>query len=107
MGDMVKVEYLKAKGENTNCIKVELYYQLGGFNCFTYKQEERGYVVGVSPIQKSGICEIYTGFSGVKECIVPCSRKSKSSEAKALEMYEANKKKLVDYICNKNNLVLI
>ena len=93
MGDMVKVEYLKAKGENTNCIKVELYYQLGGFNCFTYKQEERGYVVGVSPIQKSRICEVYTGFSGVKECIVPCSRKSKSSEAKALEMYEANKKK--------------
>ena len=94
----VKVEYLKAKGEN-QYIKVELYYALGGINYFTYKNEPRGYYLSVSPVERrpcyGGMMESYTAFSGVKTLVEPCARKGKGAEARALAQYDEQKAKLL------------
>lgn len=106
--DRVKVEHIQVKDcDLANCIDVELYYRLGGFNCFTYEQEPRGYVVSASPVKRSGCTTIYEGFSGVKKLVYPCARKGKKSEVEALKLYEETKKQLVEYLITKHSLELV
>lgn len=95
VNDRVKKEYIKAKGGEKNFLKCELYYSLGGMNYFSYKQEQRGYYVSVSPVERDGICESYIAFSGIKALVWPCARKGKGAEAKAMEMYEEMKEKII------------
>ena len=34
-------------------LKIELYYDLGGYNCFTGKNEPRAYYLSVTPVERS------------------------------------------------------
>ena len=90
----VKMEYFKARGEK-KYLKCELYYSLGGWNCFTHEHEPRGYYVSVSPVERNGICESYVAFSGLKQLVWSCERKGKGAEAKASERYEAVKEQII------------
>lgn len=45
-------KYLSVQGNDVNCLKIEVYYHLGGINYFTYKDEQRGYYLSISPINK-------------------------------------------------------
>ena len=69
--------YIKANGKGVNALRCELYYSLGGFNYFTYKNEARGYYLSVSPVEKSEHMESYVGFSGVKKCLLEVTRHPK------------------------------
>lgn len=95
------VKFLKASGPTCNAIRCEVYYHLGGLNYFTYKNEQRGYYVSASPVEKKGMCETYVGFSGIKNCIVPVNRQSKSAESKAVEMMDEALKPMLDYLRTK------
>lgn len=62
-------------------IKIEVYYEKGGYNYFTYKTEPRGVYVSVSPVtledRPGGYqMESYTAFSGAKFCVKELKRKS-------------------------------
>ena len=97
--DTVKKEYIKAKGEN-QYIKVEMYYSLGGYNLFTYKQEQRGYYISVCPVERREyapgcMMEGFTAFSGVKMLVEPCERKGKGAAARALAKYDEAKAQLM------------
>lgn len=71
---------LRSLNENAQ-IKVELSYQLGGINYFTYKKESRGLYLHITPVEvrdcgNGMICESFVGFSGIKFLVKELGRKS-------------------------------
>lgn len=94
----VKKEYIPCKGEN-QYLKVELYYNLGGMNYFTYKQERRGYYLSICPVERSrcgaGWMESYAAFTGTKILVQECARKGKAAEQKAMASYDGTKAMLM------------
>ena len=96
-------KYIPCEEKNT-FLKCELYYSLGGYNYFTYKQEPRGYYLSVAPVEKSGIMESYVAFSGIKKLMVEVKRKSKKKESEAVEMIEKSLPELVDVVVSKNGI---
>lgn len=91
-------------------LKIELYYNLGGYNCFTHKEEPRGYYVSVSPVEHSSIggvmMESYAAYSGVKRCVKPVSRKSAKAEKDAEQIAPEIIRDLITYVCNKNGFII-
>lgn len=92
--DRIKVEYIKAKGEN-QYLKIELYYSLGGYNMFSYRQERRGYYISCTPVKREnyGGCsmESFMAFSGQKILVHECARKGKTAEQTALGRWDEYK----------------
>lgn len=95
---------LKENSKFQTHLKVELYYELGGMNYFTGRAEARGYYLSVSPVQRSGVFETYTGFTGVKHCLLPVSRQSKKAEKEALDLMSQYEETLIKTVCHKNKL---
>lgn len=77
---------------NVTHLKAEVYYSLGGTNMFTYKNESRGYYMSISPVKREDrggfIMESYTAFTGLKQLVVPVSRKSQKKMNEAVEYFE-------------------
>jgi hypothetical protein len=94
------------KDHNTH-LRVELYYNKGGQNYYTGRPEKRGYYISVSPVELSthgGVTMISeTAFSGVRILAHECARKSKTAETAARTAAIEPAKKMIDYICAKNN----
>lgn len=96
------------ENEKATHILVETRYNLGGFNCFTYAQEKRGYYLHVTPVKRElrdgYTLESFTAFSGYKQLIREVSRKSAKAEAAA----EAAAADIIDImvsrVCHKNGL---
>lgn len=93
-------------------LKIEVYYNLGGHNVFTGKDEPRGYYLSVSPVERRrtdyGITtETYVAFSGIKECIKPVGRKSAKAEKEAENIALDRENKLIEYVCIKNGLEIV
>lgn len=99
-------KYLAVKPNNGNIthIKLEVFYSLGGMNVFTYRNEERGYYISATPVTMTDIYEMTTAFSGLKKCIIPCSRKSAKREAEAEKT--ADFKDILMSVLNRNNIEL-
>lgn len=97
---------LKENGRKLTHIKIEVYYSLGGYNYFTYKKEERGYYLSVSPVERSEFMEVYTSFTGYKQLIKPVSRKSKKAEQEAEAIYKDYLPALLEAVLAKSNLEL-
>lgn len=99
------------ENKNANFLKIEVNYNLGGYNYFTYKSEPRGYYLSISPVQRyerDGIgFESYTAFSGVKLLLLEVSRKGKKAEAEAERIATEKEAELIEYVCNKNNLEVL
>lgn len=97
------------KGDVTH-LRVEVYYSLGGYNLFTYKQEPRGYYLSVSPVGRSErggvVMESYRAFSGTKQLILPVNRQSPKRMTEALELAEQHKPRLIEYVLQKEGLDL-
>ena len=91
-------------------LEIELRYELGGYNYWTYTQEDRGYYLHVTPVKNVKLkdCTIqeYTAFSGIKKLILPVSRKSNKKESEAIELSKDSEKELIDYVLLKNNMQL-
>ena len=96
----------KANGEDANVIKVQLYYNLGGMNLFTYKEEQRGYYMSVAPYTRIGRCESFTAFTGWKRCLVPVARQSKAKQAVAEKMFDEQYVMWARQCADKYGLVL-
>lgn len=96
--------------ENLNHVthlKVEVYYSLGGYNCWNGKNERRGYYLSVCPVERRGNMESYVAFSGIKECLKEVSRKSSKAELAAENLAAEKMKDLINYILDKSGLQLL
>ena len=96
----IKQEFIKAVGGANRFLRCELYYSLGGYNFFTYKNEPRGYYVSVTPVereQRNGYTmESVALFSGVKVLVCEVNRKSKKAEEEALARYDETKNRIIN-----------
>lgn len=76
----------------TTHIKCAVYYSKGGVNYFTYRNEQRGYYMSVTPVKRENGWEQYVAFTGSKTCIHPVERQSKKqatiAKGKFLAMYK-------------------
>ena len=70
-------------------VKAEFYYNIGGMNYLTGRVEKRGYYISVYPVkreQKDGyVTETSSAYTGVKQCLHECKRRSKNAEKAASE----------------------
>lgn len=103
----MQVLYKEYKEVDNKDFKIQLYYNLGGENYFSGKQEKRGYYVSVTPVhlEDNGhyIVETSTAWSGIKECLLEVKRKSTKSENKAIDMLtDEFVNELIDYVIKMN-----
>ena len=69
-------KFFKTTMADATDLKVEVYYDKGGYNMFTHEPERRGIYFSISPVKLDGIWESYTAFSGTKICVKELNRKS-------------------------------
>lgn len=102
-------KYLEVKNPTKYAthIKIELYYNKGGFNCFTYRDEKRGYYISVVPVARDGFMESYTAFTGIKQCIKEVNRKSEKAYNSAMDSSGEFLPGLIDYVCKENNIEVL
>lgn len=111
--ETIKKYYIPIKslnGGKENNLKVEVYYDLGGYSYFTGKQTKRGYYVSVLPVERSQkencIVESLTLFVGYKHCLKEVSRKTNKASQEAISLSE-NIDWLIKEVCDKYNLELL
>jgi hypothetical protein len=104
------IKIIKNEKDKNNNLKIEVYYDLGGYNMFTHQPKKRGYYISVTPVERSernGVkVESVTAFTGYSELLEECSRKSKKAEAAAMEKAPYYEKMIIEYICKNNSYVL-
>lgn len=91
-------------------IKIELRYDLGGYNMFDYTPKKRGYYIHVMPVTRETrdgyALETFTAYTGYKQLVKEVTRKSAKAEAAA----EAEAADIIDImverVCMKNGLEL-
>ncbi len=107
---MKKYIALTTPTKNATHLLIELRYNLGGLNYFTYKQEPRGYYLSVSPValeQRDGYTlESFTAFTGTKYLVKEVSRKSTKAEREAEQKAVELEKALINFVCTQNNLAI-
>lgn len=102
---MKKYITIKNPTRDHNAVKIELAYNLGGYNVFTGKTEERGYYLHVTPVFRDGRMESITCFSGIKQCIKPVKRQSEKAYNAALANINEFLPGLILYVCTKHNII--
>lgn len=93
-------------GGEANEISVEVHYNTGGMNYFSYKEEARGYYLSVSPYKVSGGFKVYSAFSGVKTLIETANRFGQK-KLDTIEVDEATIDHFVELVLEKNGLHLV
>lgn len=104
MNRITRLIPLKENAEKNTHLEIQVYYSLGGMNYFTYKTEERGYYIKVTPVIKKGYCTTTTAFSGIKQCMIPCNRQSKKKAEEAANIPQSEYQHLIDRVLIRNNL---
>lgn len=104
--EYIPVKSIDGKG-NTTHLRVELYYDLGGINYFTYREERRGYYGSVIPVARDGIMEGFTAFTGIKKLIKEVSRKSAKAEDEAAALWATTKQELIDHVLRESGLEIV
>lgn len=102
-------KFIATKKENV-FLKVEVYYNLGGMNYFTYKVEPRGYYLSVTPIERVNrggyITETCAAFSGYKVLLKEVKRKSKKAETEAEQIAAERMDPIIDRVLIEQGLEL-
>ena len=103
---MKKYYPLKANDKGTTDLRVELTYDLGGYNMFDYTPKARGYYLVVTPVTRERGMESFTAFTGLRKCIKEVKRKSKSAELAAIRDAELIEKAMIGRVLASNHLEL-
>ena len=103
---MKKIIYLDKPTEYANAIEIEVYYDKGGKNYFTCKDERRGYYLSVWPVLQSDGLVSYTLFTGTQVLLKEVTRKSAKAEAEAEEIAKGKVAVLVASVCNRNGIAI-
>lgn len=104
------IETIEVTGNSEiNTIEVQLTYNAGGLNYFTYKNEPRGYYLSVSPYKQSQEghfqTKVYSGFSGIKSFVEEASRFGKK-KLDNMMIDQAKKQELINHVLEKNNIAV-
>ncbi len=103
---MKKYIPVKANNNGTTDLRVELTYDLGGYNLFDYTQKPRGYYLVVTPVTRERGMESFTAFTGLRRCIKEVKRKSKGAELAAIKDAELVEKAMIGRVLASNHLEL-
>lgn len=94
--------------EYCNCMKVEIYYTLGGYNVWNYKVDPRGFYLSITPMMrelKDGyVSETYSAYTGLRQLLLQVERRSKRTETIAVNEAAKILNPLIRQVCDKNNL---
>lgn len=103
---MKKYIPVKANNNGTTDLRVELTYDLGGYDMFNYTPKARGYYLVVTPVTRDAHMESFTAFTGLRRCIKEVKRKSKSAELAAIKDAELVEKAMIGRVLASNHLEL-
>lgn len=103
---MKKYIPVKANNKGTTDLRVELTYDLGGYNLFDYTEKPRGYYLVVTPVTRQSGFESFTAFTGLRRCVKEVKRKSKSAELAAIREAELVEKAMINHVLTTNKLEL-
>lgn len=103
---MKKYIPVKANDKGTTDLRVELTYDLGGYDMFNYTPKARGYYLVVTPVTRDAHMESFTAFTGLRTCIKEVKRKSKSAELAAIKDAELVEKAMIGRVLANNHLEL-
>ena len=111
---MKKYLALKPNTDATH-LKVELRYNLGGYNAFTCRQEPRGYYLSAVPIKREThelepgrtfTTEAFMAFTGTKVLVKEVTRKSSKAEREAERAMTKWEHDLIAHVLHENNMEL-
>lgn len=87
-------------------VDVEVFYDLGGMNAFTYKNEARGYYLAVQPLELDGKVIKFMLFSGTKMLLEASPRFSpkKLAEVAAKALQHPDYRELLKSVLEKGNI---
>lgn len=103
---MKKYIPVKANNNGTTDLRVELTYDLGGYNMFDYTKKARGYYLVITPVTRERGMESFTAFTGLRRCIKEVKRKSKGAELAAIKDAELVEKAMIGRVLASNHLEL-
>ena len=108
---VVEVDKSKACGPDMlvvkpNRIRLSVKYSLGGYNCFTYKTDPRGYYLHATPEHAYEHKVNYVLGMGAKHLLLEVSRQSKNRAAEACTLAEQLAPQLVEWCCNEYGLTV-
>ena len=103
---MKKYIPVKTNNKGTTDLRIELTYDLGGYNLFDYTEKPRGYYLVVTPVTRQSGFESFTAFTGVRKCIKEVKRKSKGAELAAIKDAELIEKAMIGHVLASNHLEL-
>lgn len=103
---MKKYIPVKANNNGTTDLRVELTYDLGGYNMFDYTKKARGYYLVVTPVTRERGMESFTAFTGLRRCVKEVKRKSKGAELAAIRDAELVEKAMIGRVLASNHLEL-
>ena len=69
-------KYFKTTIADATDLKLEVYYNKGGFNMFTHENIKRGIYFSITPVERDETWESYTAFSGNMICVKELTKKS-------------------------------
>ena len=78
-------KYIPVSGNNdVTHLRVELAYDIGGYNMMTYRPKPRGYYLTVVPVKREErygcMMESFAAFSGYRQLMKEVTRKSAKAE---------------------------
>lgn len=98
-------KYEPIEGSNKQ-LKIEVYYDKGGMNYFTYKNEPRGYWLSMRQVERKVedhgvVIESYGMFSGAKAFLLEVKKKSDKAYERALVLAEEKLADLKSHVLAK------
>ena len=104
--DIGKARNARMVEEDVNRIRLSVVYNLGGVNCFTYKNEPRGYYLHATPECANGYMMKCMIGTGVKHFLLEVPRQSKKRAMEACAKAEQLAPQLVEWCCNEYGLTV-
>jgi len=98
---------ISAAGKSWNELTVEIYYDLGGMNYFSGKQERRGYYFSLTPETVSHGMRTYESYTGMKVLFQQVKRRTKKQDALAVEKFGELWDKYVPLYCEKYGIRIV
>ena len=108
MDKIITQEFIPATGKNVNTIELNIYYDKGGYNYFSYTEKKRGYYISALPMektQKDGYnTYTYSAFKGVKMLVKEATRYTEKGAREAQEIAKNYRYNVLKYVIEENNL---
>lgn len=89
-----------------NRIRLSVKYSLGGYNCFTYKTDPRGYYLHATPEYAHENMITCALGAGIKHLLLEVPRQSKKRAIEACAKAEQLAPQLVEWCCKEYGLIV-